>query len=793
MAETQKREIILSFLSNAKETKTDIDALLAVLDNTTDEYKELTKQSNELAEVTNELTTAYNEYGDALNLTNDELNELESKTDNSIKKTRQIQDNVKRLTSEYSNNKKALSDLGNTLSNNSTITSALDKVTGGYYSSVKDLTVGTLDLIKNTKLATTLQSLFSGAVRTSTGAVNGLKVALVSSGIGALVVVLGYAISKMMEFATSTNKTTTALENQKKALDDISRGYRTLAEDLDFAESVAMEHAKQASKTEMELGEMRKNFSQQRIKQIQDELTEIRNADLTYQRSNDFRKLSETEREQYYEDIRLKEVNFERQITILKRQELLNQQKDVTAYQARIASEQKQASNKTKAVVIDEMKTIESEVNKLEQYFKSRGSIYDKIFSIGQGKTSDDYITYLRDNLKKDFIDLYDEIDMIFDAMPESMSESLDKAIAVYEKKGNNLTKIQELQLTKLKELRKQDITDQKDIYDTLIEQTGLWYDAETNKLNKIVDLSEKFKSINFMGLDNQLMSDGLLSGNISTQLELIKKEYEELFEVDPTSALQFNKFEEMVVGKFNILKSYTSDYKSYSQAMSEEEIQFIEMNNKAILNTEQMYAIAELELLEATEKQKEYVRNSYRDKFLEEEKASAEALKRLNDIKLQSYLAFTDGVSGTLSALSDMSKEGSGIQKGLAIASIGMDAGVSAISAYKGMVATFPGYWGIAAGIASASASLLQGANQIKKVRAIKTDGTETGMGGTSMSSSIRPNVSFVSSSDNQISKTIAEATQTTNDKPIQAYVVTKDIRSGEELDRNAINNNSI
>jgi len=71
-----------------------------------------------------------------------------------------------------------------------------------------------------TEAAAMAQKIYAFAVGTSTGAMRAFRLALLATGIGAFVVVLGFAAEAMGLFGTSTKNTTTDLEAQKRAIDD---------------------------------------------------------------------------------------------------------------------------------------------------------------------------------------------------------------------------------------------------------------------------------------------------------------------------------------------------------------------------------------------------------------------------------------------------------------------------------------------------------------------------------------------------------------------------------------------
>lgn len=113
--------------------------------------------------------------------------------------------------------------------------------------------------------------------------------------------------------------------------------------------------------------------------------------------------------------------------------------------------------------------------------------------------------------------------------------------------------------------------------------------------------------------------------------------------------------------------------------------------------------------------------------------------------------------------------------------------AATSAYSALAGIPIVGPALGGVAAGVAVAA-----GIANVKKIIAVKTPGSGSGSGGGTA-----PTTRFISSSNNQLAETLGgqtqQQTQALQQQPIKAYVTTKDINTGQELERNAVNTTTI
>jgi len=104
-----------------------------------------------------------------------------------------------------------------------------------------------------TTVAATVQRLFTGAVNTTAVSFNALKAAIVSTGIGALVVGLGFLISKLMASSDATKE----LTDKQKALNEELEYSKELSEDnaktIDYNTKTAIAFAKQRGASEKEL------------------------------------------------------------------------------------------------------------------------------------------------------------------------------------------------------------------------------------------------------------------------------------------------------------------------------------------------------------------------------------------------------------------------------------------------------------------------------------------------------------------------------------------------------------
>lgn len=104
-----------------------------------------------------------------------------------------------------------------------------------------------------TAAAAAVQKLFTGAVNTTATSFNVLKTAIVSTGIGALVVGIGYLISKMNENADATEKLTLEQESLNKQLEITKKLTDDNAKAIDYDTQIKIANAKKVGASEKDL------------------------------------------------------------------------------------------------------------------------------------------------------------------------------------------------------------------------------------------------------------------------------------------------------------------------------------------------------------------------------------------------------------------------------------------------------------------------------------------------------------------------------------------------------------
>lgn len=129
-----------------------------------------------------------------------------------------------------------------------------------------------------TVAATVVQRLFSSAVTTTAVSFNVLKTAIVSTGIGALVVGLGFLVAKMNESSDATEEMT---EKQKELNKELEYGKEladSTAKSIDYNTQIELANAKKRGASDKELTQIRIDGVNARLKANSEEIKAIQSS-----------------------------------------------------------------------------------------------------------------------------------------------------------------------------------------------------------------------------------------------------------------------------------------------------------------------------------------------------------------------------------------------------------------------------------------------------------------------------------------------------------------------------------
>lgn len=191
------------------------------------------------------------------------------------KKVVKLDHSIDDLKGSQSSLTKTMGDSSNAILENGGAMGLLNDATGGMAMTVKDAVEATWLFTKGTALSTTAQKVYTLVVGTTTGALKALRIALVATGLGALVVALGFVISKIMEMESATEKMERAQRKLNSAFEASNQIYKDQIELIDTVTKSNTLRAKIAGKSEKELREIEKQGTEEKFKALKEEQTRL--------------------------------------------------------------------------------------------------------------------------------------------------------------------------------------------------------------------------------------------------------------------------------------------------------------------------------------------------------------------------------------------------------------------------------------------------------------------------------------------------------------------------------------
>jgi hypothetical protein len=192
----------------------------------------------------------------------DKLGESFNKLDSNVKKTQE-----------------KTTDYGKQIINNSQLTSKLSQATGG----LSDAFVGAVKGIDLTNLS-----------------LKGLKGAIMSTGVGLLVIALGELITILADFFSSEKKSEQALNSMTRALDDQAEAFDRVSSSAQFANEINMKYAKANGASKEELKKTNDAYLASEKKRIDEELKLLEMENLAVLQND---KLNEEDRAKALQDV----------------------------------------------------------------------------------------------------------------------------------------------------------------------------------------------------------------------------------------------------------------------------------------------------------------------------------------------------------------------------------------------------------------------------------------------------------------------------------------------------------
>jgi len=278
-----------------------------------------------------------------------------------IAQTEKLNASFKQLNATTGQTKSALKESGNAILENGGAMGLLNDATGGLAMTVKDAVEATALFSKGTIIATSAQKIYTLIVGSTTGALKALRIALVSTGLGAIVVLLGVFISKMNESADATENEKSATDALNASLSRMSDLYKQNLQDIEDVTKERVLRAKIAGKSEKDIQAIEKEGADQRYRIYKEEDERIQkekqNKKLTVEQRAELNKQELANQREYFKslnDEKVKDLEGDLSVADAKRQA----QKDLLA---------KQAEDREKALEDEKKKREERQKELLEE------------------------------------------------------------------------------------------------------------------------------------------------------------------------------------------------------------------------------------------------------------------------------------------------------------------------------------------------------------------------------------------------------------------------------------------
>jgi hypothetical protein len=690
-------------------------------------------------------------------------------------KVNKLEQSIENLEEQNESLRKSFSSSGKSVLDNGGAMGLLNDATGGLAMTIKDAVEASDLFTKSTKAKTIAQKIYTTVVGTSTGGLKLFRLALIGTGIGAIVIALGLLIAnfdkvqKVVQGAIAKFKgmgenakllisilfpivgvirlITAGLEEMGVIDDDATKQAKINAEKrikfLDNQKGKLTEKydteirmAKAAGKSTEELEQAKRRAILQTMLALNEaEKVRVKSGDAT---EEDIKKWNDRQKEikKVVEDIKVAEIEAE------------------TEKQEKIKEANDKANEKRKA---DNEKRLNDEKARL------------------------DNIKKLNENYTKQIED--------FNAKTEEEKLKLEKQRAEKELSNLNATEEQKKKAREFFKLKEQEL-EQK---------------SNETIANIVADYKDKLKELNAVTFEetNELENARLKKEEDAKikELEILKASEEEKQAVrDFYAKKRENNLKSNQENINTIVFEYEEKNKELNAVTEEQKFELEQQK----LEQEEDKKIKELEKLGATQEEikaiEDYYANLREQNETERAQRLLEAKQKERDAQFQLARDTGDALSNLTNLLDGKSKRSQQLQKGIALAQIAVDT-AQAISnaipasikagAEAGKVAgpaapvvtpavTASTYIGLASMIASnalRAKSILKGGNESS---AASGGGAST----TGSTPTQPPSFNIVAGTgSNQIAQGLASQTQ-----PLQAFVVGSAVTSQQELDRNVV-----
>ena len=228
-----------------------------------------------------------------------------------------------------------------------------------------------------TKVQIALQTAYTAVVGTSTGALKALKVALISTGIGAFVVLLGSLIASMSSSTDATEELTDAQKRYNNALEDGKKLTEDRVKASEYETQILLANAKKRGAGERELLSIELDGIKERGKANAKEYE-----DIIAKQSDEYKRTKE--QNDRLENLRKENIDLQRKGNVL-----------IANFEADFADKQRDAEKKRlednkKLSEEQAKKLLEIEKKKHEDLIKENENYWNKYLELGSRKVADE-------------------------------------------------------------------------------------------------------------------------------------------------------------------------------------------------------------------------------------------------------------------------------------------------------------------------------------------------------------------------------------------------------------------
>ncbi len=666
---------------------------------------------------------------------------------------------------------------GSAVLDNGTAMEILNEHTHGYFDKVSQVVEVSKLFVTQQKAAAAVQSLYSGIVGSSTGVMKVFRVALANTGVGAIVLALGYLIGNFEKVKNAVMNFIPGLG----VLGDIFGGLVNWVTDFVGATSDAS-RALDEIEAKAQDGLKKDELAFESNSDLYDEFTKKKmKASLDYRNKvgeiNREEKLSVEEKEQAITDAHNRMLRDIEQADKDSKAEL---NKFLDAYRKKQEEDdadtaiKKLALEEKKALAeLDRLKATEAQKQAVRDFYQGKIDEEQANIDVEAKKKADDRINKAREEAKQ-------------------KREAVKKILEDYDKKEEdalNKTNLQKINIEEKRVLKEMDALkathEQKAKITAHYNQKRI--DEETRLKKELEDIAEARKIA-------------------QRNLELDQKQWEIDHETDPKVKLEKQKvlLEEEVKLEINGLQKIIANENASEKdrADAQNQLAMVQQNlEQAIKDNKQKQDELEAERedekvakhkqrlddLAAKRQKVDFVASEWLDKISHKNKERTEDEIDYDIAVAQNRLNLG---ANTAKTLLELGGKGAELAKGMAAAQAIQDTYKGATSAYSSL-AGIP-VVGPALGAAAAGVAIASGLMNVKKILATKpveksAPGATGGGGGAAAPAAPAFNL-VQGTGTNQIAEAIGG-----QNTPIQAYVVSSNVTTAQSLDRNIVEQSSL